>query len=339
MESKDILWGYPNTGGKRVPIWRRPVVITNLVFLIAIIVIAINFGNETQIIQLLLNVDLGYIALALFFQVLTYFCVGGLLAVVLRKFSKKISVRGISGLSIAKLFIDQIIPTLGVGGSLMVAQGFIRRGAARGEAMAAIVTEVVSRWVAFFVLFGLSLTLLWEAKGVTQTVRHLALAFSILFVLILLALAVLIWSAKSRNLPKWIQHISFLKPLIGSLNELPTIVLRSKTVWISSLFFQTAIFVLDAATLWICLLALEVHISFPVAFLSFMMASAIATLSLVPGGVGFFEGVAVGVLASFGVSLEAGIAATVLLRGLTTWLPMFPGLFFFRRELSFSIKE
>jgi uncharacterized membrane protein YbhN (UPF0104 family) len=53
----------------------------------------------------------------------------------------------------------------------------------------------------------------------------------------------------------------------------------------------------------------------------------------VPGGVGTFEGTCVVVLRSHGVPLEAALAATLLLRGFTFWLPMAPGLWLARREL------
>jgi glycosyltransferase 2 family protein len=41
----------------------------------------------------------------------------------------------------------------------------------------------------------------------------------------------------------------------------------------------------------------------------------------------------VGMLSSLGVSVEAALAATLLLRALTFWLPMLPGIWLARREL------
>jgi uncharacterized membrane protein YbhN (UPF0104 family) len=52
----------------------------------------------------------------------------------------------------------------------------------------------------------------------------------------------------------------------------------------------------------------------------------------VPGGLGTFEASSVALLRLQGVSVESALAATLLLRGLTFWLPMLPGFALARRE-------
>lgn len=64
------------------------------------------------------------------------------------------------------------------------------------------------------------------------------------------------------------------------------------------------------------------------------MASLVPTLLVMPGGIGTFEGTAVAMLHVFGVPLETGLAATLLLRGFTFWLPMLPGLWLAHREMA-----
>ena len=59
----------------------------------------------------------------------------------------------------------------------------------------------------------------------------------------------------------------------------------------------------------------------------------VATLSPIPLGLGTFETSCVGMLHLLGVPLEAALAATLLLRGFTVWLPMPPGLWLARRAL------
>jgi glycosyltransferase 2 family protein len=53
----------------------------------------------------------------------------------------------------------------------------------------------------------------------------------------------------------------------------------------------------------------------------------------IPLGLGTFEAACVGMLSLLGVAIEAALAATLLLRGLTFWLPMVPGLWLARREI------
>ncbi len=53
----------------------------------------------------------------------------------------------------------------------------------------------------------------------------------------------------------------------------------------------------------------------------FVLASAVATLSPLPPGLGSFEGSCAGLLHLMGGRLEASLAATLILRGLTLWAP------------------
>jgi uncharacterized membrane protein YbhN (UPF0104 family) len=100
------------------------------------------------------------------------------------------------------------------------------------------------------------------------------------------------------------------------------------------MLLQLAVFLLDTATLAVVLAAIGsdgAHL--PGVFASFMIASVAATVGPTPLGLGTFESVSVATLALVGVRLEAALAATLLLRGLTLWLPMLPGLWIARREL------
>ena len=70
-----------------------------------------------------------------------------------------------------------------------------------------------------------------------------------------------------------------------------------------------------------------------IALVSFMIASMTATLGPIPLGLGTFEAGCVGMLVLLGVAVEPALAATLLLRGLTFWLPMIPGLWLARHEI------
>jgi len=59
-----------------------------------------------------------------------------------------------------------------------------------------------------------------------------------------------------------------------------------------------------------------------------------AAVSVLPGGVGAFEVGSVVLLRVLSIPLEAALTATLLLRGLTLWLPMLPGLWLARREVA-----
>ena len=57
-----------------------------------------------------------------------------------------------------------------------------------------------------------------------------------------------------------------------------------------------------------------------------MLSTLARTLGVVPGGLGVFEAVSVTTLKLIGVPVAAGLAATLLFRFFTFWLPMAPGV-------------
>ena len=58
---------------------------------------------------------------------------------------------------------------------------------------------------------------------------------------------------------------------------------------------------------------------------------AVHTVGIVPGGLGTFEATSVWTLNMMGVAIPIALAATLLFRGLSFWLPMVPGWWVSRR--------
>jgi uncharacterized membrane protein YbhN (UPF0104 family) len=63
-----------------------------------------------------------------------------------------------------------------------------------------------------------------------------------------------------------------------------------------------------------------------------VLAAAVASLGVVPAGLGVFEATSIATLRLLDVPLEAALAATMLARGMMLWLPLVPGLFVTRAE-------
>jgi uncharacterized membrane protein YbhN (UPF0104 family) len=87
---------------------------------------------------------------------------------------------------------------------------------------------------------------------------------------------------------------------------------------------------LDSSTLFVMLIAIGAFVAPSAVFGSFVMASAVSRVVPVPLGLGTFEASLVAMLRVVGVSIEAALTATLLLRGFTLWLP---GLWCARHEL------
>jgi len=63
------------------------------------------------------------------------------------------------------------------------------------------------------------------------------------------------------------------------------------------------------------------------------MGTIIGTVTFLPSGVGGFEAGATATLALLGVPVEAALAGTLLLRGLTLWVPLAPGIWLARHDV------
>lgn len=82
--------------------------------------------------------------------------------------------------------------------------------------------------------------------------------------------------------------------------------------------------------MYLVLLALAVDVSWPVALLAISAGALAAAAVPSPGGLGGAEAGIAAVLVSFSVSASSAIAAAIIYRGLTYWLPLLPGYFALR---------
>jgi len=308
-------------------------VATNVALVAAIIVIALHFGETREFVQLLTHIKTSWLLIALALQGMTYACVGGLWRIVLKRVAKTISLGTIMTLSVAKVFIDQAIPSMGLSGNVMLARSFIHRNIDRGEALAAILVESLSRYGAYLVAFIVAITIMGYAHALNPLVRSFAELFLFTIIFLLGFFTAMTIRGNGELLQTWGCKIRPLRPLFSAIKEAPREILNDGGLWAGSLTLQIMVFLLDAATLWAVLRALGISVSPVIAFVSFMMASAAATIAFIPGGLGFFEGTSTAMLLLFSVPPEGAIAASVLLRGFTYWLPMIPGLIIFRREM------
>ncbi len=90
----------------------------------------------------------------------------------------------------------------------------------------------------------------------------------------------------------------------------PSRVLGDLVLIVRVVAWEAAVFALDAFTLFVMLRAVGSPTGFAPAFACFLIASVFATLMVVPGGLGTFEGASVAMLHLFGVPLAAALAAT-----------------------------
>ena len=227
------------------------------------------------------------------------------------------------------MIADQAIPSAGLSGTLLVVRSLDRRSVPRAVSVAAVVVDLVSFYAANALALGLALLVVWAHGEITALMAVPAGVFALLATGV--PTAVLL-ASRGRSLPGWLARLPFVSPALRTLGEARPAVAHDVALLARCAVLQLAIVVLDAATLWAMLRALGLAVHPIPVFASFMLSTLARTVGVVPGGIGVFEAVSVATLKLVGVPLAAGLAATLLFRGFSFWLPMAPGLLVARRE-------
>ncbi len=324
--------GVPDTGERK----RRRLSIMRLLFglllLGAAIAIITHLGDARRFAGLLRRARPAWLLLGAVLQGATYVCAGGVWWLVLRRMSSPQPLRPLMVLSVGKVFTDQALPSGGISGSTLMIRGVVRRGTPVAAAEAALVISLLGFYAAMIAATVGSLLLLWKYARVPAVLIVMAAVLLAVAVIVSTALIVLVRGGASP-LRRLVAHIHPLRTLLDSFAGVPRRALHDRVSLSGSFALQLANIALDAATLQVMLAAVGEHVAPGAVFASFVFASIVEMTGLVPGGLGTFEGTCVALLHVCGVDLEPALTGTLLLRGVTFWLPMIPGVVIARREL------
>ena len=300
-----------------------------LAILAAVALFVTHRSEEQKLLRLVAHAKPAWLLLGLLLQMSTY--------IVVARIWQRIIIRaGISrplwsymGLGLAKLFMDQVVPSGGMSGTLLVVRALDRRGIPRGTSMAAVVVGLVSYYAAYVAALAIALGVVWAHGDLTLFIVLPAAIFAPVAAGIPVTLVLM---SRGRKLPRWIQRLPIVGPALRALSEATPGLAHDGWLIARCMGLQVAIFLLDAGTLWIMLRALGRSVHPAQVFASFMLSTLARTLGPVPGGLGVFEAASVATLRLMGVPIAPGLAATLLFRGFSYWLPMAPGLLLARRE-------
>jgi len=296
--------------------------------LAAVIIAALHFSEERELVRITENAQPWWLAIAILLQVGTYLAQGETWRVVTRAAKFSVPLSAAFKLSLAKLFIDQALPSAGISGTVVVARALEQRGVSRAVVIAAVVVDSVSYYAAYVLTLALALVITVVGGHAGPFIVAAALFF-VMFSVVLTA-AALVLSGRSSVGPNWLKRVPLLKHALALLSQADPKLARSLPLIFKSGLFQLAIVLLDAATVWVLIRSLGEVASPTGVFASFMISTLLRTIGIVPGGLGTFEAASVVTLKLAGVPVAVALAATLLFRGLSFWLPMVPGLVFSR---------
>lgn len=305
--------------------------LVGMLALAGLISFILHFGDLEIFLATFCSAGSPWLALAALCQTATYACASVVWWLVLKAANAARPLSSLLGLALVELFANQAVPMAGLSGSYMVVRGLRRRGVPAPVAMTALLVAALSYYAAYLLVGVLAFILLWHTGSLSAAWKSLLGAF---FVAIILLVLVILGITRSRGrfIPRSFLVWRPVARIADVLKQVRPDVLRNDQLVFEAVALQTTIFLLDAATLWCAVRAAGMDIKATGVFISFVLASVVATLSPIPLGLGTFEGTCTAMLHLMGGSVEASLAATLILRVFTLWLPMLPGLWFIRRE-------
>jgi hypothetical protein len=312
--------------------------LTGVLLLAVLVIVSTHVAEERELARLLRRAEPAWLLGAIVLQVLTYACAAAVWQRALAYGGGGPSLRRLLPLGLAKLFTDQALPSVGMSGTLLVVRGLQRRGVSRTASIAAMLTGLVAFYLGYLIAIIAAVAILWRHGEI-----HLLIVVPVALVGALAAGTPLaLFALRQRALrhpPRWLARWPGARDVAAALREAPAGSLFAPRLLAETTALQLSIFALDTTTLDLCLRAVGSPAALPGVFASFLVASVVSSISWMPGGLGAFEGACVALLHLQGVPVEGALAATLLLRGMTFWLPMLPGFAVARREAGGATHE
>ncbi len=316
--------------GKALASWRTWLL--GILLVGAVIFATIHWGDVKQFAKLVTHARPLWLVVALGAQILTYVILALEWYLVLRACDCDTHFVKLLPLTVTKHFADQMVPTAGMSGNVVVVDRLRSLGASKKVAVAAVILAIISYYAAYAICALGVLFLLWLMSADSWLMIGLISAFLVVAAGIP-SLSLWLQKKGEKAIPKWLRQFGPVRELFEMIGEAPAKLVRSRELIIELSLLNGLTFVLDGWTMQLCLFSLGVKAHFAAAFVAFIMASIVVTLGPIPMGLGSFEAVSIGTLRLFGIPFEAALSATLLFRGFTLWLPLIPGMLTSRHAL------
>lgn len=300
-----------------------------MIVLAALVLIVRHFSDLEHFVALARHAQPLWLLVALALQAGTYVAVAQGWAILLRRAGAPQPLRKLLPVAVSKLFADQALPGAGLGGHVLLVDRLTALGTPRSTAIAALLISMVGYYAAYAALALLMLLVLWLHRHATPLLVGLITTF-LLIALAIPTLALWLRHRGSQPLPPWLERLRPVGKILAILGEAPGDLVGDRRLLVLVSLLNGSVFLADSGTLAACLLALGLPFEPATAFLALMAGSIAATLAPIPLGLGSFEASSTAMLGSLGIPFEAALTATLLLRGLTLWLPLVPSLVMMR---------
>jgi hypothetical protein len=112
--------------------------------------------------------------------------------------------------------MDQVVPSGGMSGTLLIVRALDRRRVPRGASMAVVIVDLVSYYAAYVVALSAALGILWF-RG--ELKLYVALPAALFAPLAAAVPTVVLLVSRGRALPRWISRLPLIRSVLGALVE------------------------------------------------------------------------------------------------------------------------
>jgi uncharacterized membrane protein YbhN (UPF0104 family) len=308
--------------------WRTAFVAA--VVLAALVAVVLHFGDLERFVDMARRAQPVWLVAAVALQATTYLFLALGWSAVLARAGHPLPLWRLVRIALIKLFIDQVVPAAGMSGNVLLVERLRAAGTPKGAAVSTLLVSVLGFYAAYAVLALAMMVALWLQHQAKAIIVGPVSAFLVVAVAVP-ALWLWLWRRGEDALPHWMEGIKPLAQLFEILGQAPKELIHDRALIARVAVWNGLIFLADAATLAVCLRALGGPLLPVTGFIALMAASIAVTLAPLPMGLGSFEATCTATQAMLGVPVAAALAATLLLRMLTLWLPLAPGLWLIRR--------
>lgn len=274
--------------------------------LAGVILAAVHFSEGKAFLQWTERAEPRWLLVAVFLPAGTYAAQGGIWRRVGAAAGTPLSRKTAFEFSLAKLFADQPLPSAGLSSSVLIAKALEQRTVPPGAVSAAVVVNIATYHMAYVIaLAGALVILAWrgEASSAAVLLSVLLLLLSIGLSAAVLALA----GDRRERLTMKLRRFRTLRTTIEFVGAADVRLAHNRHLLASAATLRMSIMLFDAATVRVLIRALGFTASVGGVF-----ARSVLTLRMT------------------GVDVPVALSATLLFRGLSSWLPRLPGYWFSR---------
>ena len=313
---------------------RRWIIIAVALFigLLGIGFATLNIDSLQALSQQLRTARPKWLAASALSQLMTYACTALIWRRALNSTGYSLPFLDLYWLSVAKLFADQAIPSAGLSGGALFFYAFAKRNIPYQAAFSLFIFVCVAYFIAFSIAGIISFAALTAVDSASPVISTSIMTFAIILMSVLVLGFIIVISIPDET-PNWAQKIPHFDQARHWVNTALTFIKTQRRLFFELTALQFFVRLIDGLTLYLAFAAINISVPLEVCFFTVIIGSIASMVGFMPMGVGTYEAGMIATLKVFGVPIESAIAATVIFRGLTLWLPLIPGFYIVQREI------